>query len=116
MFGIGMPEMLMILGVALVVIGPKKLPELATSLGEALGELKRASRDIGDQLKEASTGQGTSKNRKRSNAGKRQKKMSDKKSAAHPGQSDSPLDTSDTTPLMAANSGDVPQQPDGAAH
>ena len=38
MFGIGMPEMILILAVALIVIGPKKLPDLAKSLGRAIGE------------------------------------------------------------------------------
>lgn len=46
MFGIGMPELLLILAVALVVIGPKKLPDLAKSLGKALGEFKRATNDL----------------------------------------------------------------------
>ena len=61
MFGIGMPEMILILAVALIVIGPKKLPDLAKSLGRALGEFKKAtselkdSIDIGDELQEVST-------------------------------------------------------------
>lgn len=46
MFGIGMPEMLLILAVALIVVGPKKLPELAKTIGRSLGELKKATRDI----------------------------------------------------------------------
>jgi len=46
MFGIGMPEMLLILAVALIVIGPKKLPDLAKSLGRAMGEFKKATSDI----------------------------------------------------------------------
>ena len=46
MFGIGMPELLLILVVALIVIGPKKLPDLAKSLGKALGEFKRATNDL----------------------------------------------------------------------
>ena len=41
MFGIGMPEMLVILALALIVIGPKKLPDLAKSLGRAMRELKK---------------------------------------------------------------------------
>ena len=59
MFGIGMPEMILILAVALIVIGPKKLPDLAKSLGRALGEFKKAtselkdSIDIDDELQEA---------------------------------------------------------------
>ncbi len=50
MFGIGMPEMLLILAVALIVIGPKKLPELAKSLGKAMGEFKKATSDLKDSL------------------------------------------------------------------
>jgi len=46
MFGIGMPEMLLILAIALIVIGPKKLPDLAKSLGRALGEFKKATSDL----------------------------------------------------------------------
>ena len=46
MFGIGMPEMILILALALIVIGPKKLPDLAKSLGRALGEFKRATSDL----------------------------------------------------------------------
>ena len=58
MFGIGMPEMILILVVALIVIGPKKLPDLAKSIGRAFGEFKRAtaelkeSIDIDDDLKD----------------------------------------------------------------
>ncbi len=46
MFGIGMTEMLIILAVALIFLGPKKLPELAKSLGRAMGEFKRATADL----------------------------------------------------------------------
>lgn len=57
MFGIGMPEMLLLLAVALIVIGPKKLPDLARSLGRALGEFKRATSDLKDSI-ETQTGLG----------------------------------------------------------
>jgi sec-independent protein translocase protein TatB len=46
MFGIGMPELIVIFAVALIVIGPKKLPDLARSLGKAMGEFKRATNDL----------------------------------------------------------------------
>jgi len=46
MFGIGVPEMLVILTIALVVIGPKKLPDLAKSIGRAMREFKKATNDL----------------------------------------------------------------------
>jgi len=55
MFGIGMPEMLLLLAVALIIFGPKKLPELAKSLGRALGEFKRATTDLKQSI-ESETG------------------------------------------------------------
>jgi len=53
MFGIGMTELLVILAVALVVFGPTRLPELARSLGRALGEFRHASNDLRRTLHEA---------------------------------------------------------------
>ena len=50
MFGIGMQEVLLILVIALIVIGPKKLPDLAKSLGRAYGEFKRATAEIKESL------------------------------------------------------------------
>ncbi len=50
MFGIGMPEMLLILAIALIVIGPKKLPDLAKSLGRALREFKKATSELKESL------------------------------------------------------------------
>lgn len=50
MFGMGMPEILLILAIALIVIGPKKLPELAKSLGRAMNEFKRATSEFKDTL------------------------------------------------------------------
>jgi len=50
MFGIGMPEMLLILAIALIVIGPKKLPDLARSLGRAMREFKKATNEFKETM------------------------------------------------------------------
>lgn len=46
MFGIGSTELLLILVVALIVLGPKNLPKIANTLGKAMGQFQRASRDF----------------------------------------------------------------------
>lgn len=51
MFGsIGMPELIIILVIALIIFGPRKLPELGRSLGRSLSEFRRASNELKNTL------------------------------------------------------------------
>ncbi|OGP68034.1 MAG: twin arginine-targeting protein translocase TatB [Deltaproteobacteria bacterium RBG_16_44_11] len=51
MFGIGMQELIIIAIIALLIVGPKKLPDLAKTLGKSFGELRRAADDMTDDFK-----------------------------------------------------------------
>ena len=60
MGNLGMPELMMIMLLALLLFGPKKLPEIGKQVGKALGEFKRASNDlkrsIQDEMDKAQAG------------------------------------------------------------
>ena len=53
MFGIGMPELLVIMVVALIVLGPKRLPDVAKALGKGLAEFRKATSDLSEELRNA---------------------------------------------------------------
>ena len=50
---LGMPEILVILVVALLIFGPKKLPELGRSLGQSIREFKRGAQEIREELEKS---------------------------------------------------------------
>ncbi len=53
MFGtIGMPELIIIFVIALIIFGPRKLPELGRTLGKSLSEFRKASNDLRNTLEE----------------------------------------------------------------
>jgi sec-independent protein translocase protein TatA len=53
MFGsLGMPEMIIILVIALIIFGPRKLPELGRSLGRSINEFKKASNELRSTLED----------------------------------------------------------------
>ena len=52
MFGLGIPELMVIFVIALVVFGPKRLPDLGRSVGRAMAEFKKASQEFQDSVKE----------------------------------------------------------------
>lgn len=52
MFGIGVTELIVILVIAVIFIGPKKLPEIAKAAGKAFAEFKKATEEIKNSVKE----------------------------------------------------------------
>jgi Tat protein translocase TatB subunit len=61
MFGIGMQELIIIAIIALIVVGPKKLPDLAKTLGKGFSEFRKATDGITDDLKQTLQGENEKK-------------------------------------------------------
>jgi len=55
MFGIGVPELIVIMVIALVIFGPGKLPEIGSALGKGIRDFKKAFEGADDELKKVST-------------------------------------------------------------
>lgn len=56
MFGLGFGEIILVLLIALIFIGPKKLPELAKGLGQGIREFQKAAKGFSDSLQETNEG------------------------------------------------------------
>ena len=52
MFGLGMQELVIIMVIALIIFGPRKLPELGRSLGKSIGEFKKASNELRNTIED----------------------------------------------------------------
>lgn len=50
MFNIGVPELIVILVIALIIFGPGKLPDVGKAIGKSLNEFKKASREVQDEI------------------------------------------------------------------
>ena len=57
MFGIGLPELILILGIALIVVGPEKLPEMAKSIAKGMVELKKTANSLKANFEEGLEGE-----------------------------------------------------------
>jgi len=77
MFGIGLPEMIIILVVALLVVGPSKLPELARTLGKAFTEFRRMADDVKETFEEEVMKEEAAKTRETAGETKAEEKKQD---------------------------------------
>lgn len=109
MFGIGVPELIVILVVALVVLGPAKLPEVAKMLGRGLAEFRRATADVTAELRSAQQAiDSETRNVIRAAEGKPQARDRENAKARSPVGDQPPAGDSQTTTTAPAPSDDSP--------
>ncbi len=97
MLGIGLPELIVIFAVALIVVGPEKLPELAKSLAKMINELKSTVNQVKDELADGDNGLNDVKTELQQTSKELQRRLMDAKTSTDLGhlQNDSEEDIID---------------------
>lgn len=101
MFGIGMTEMLIIAALALVVLGPKKLPDLARSLGRGFAEFKRATNELKTTFEMESRAEEERQRRRQSSAAPAEPDAESSTGSTAQNGASEPSPTADTEPAEA---------------